>query len=107
MLKETGNSEINKELKTIFKEIENLILSNQNSNKDSLILIKEKIRNFRMKLAYNRRTEDFESRFEWTKYFDESIKKIDELIEKQTHELGIVFGTYEFIKRNVKCNHRK
>jgi len=78
----SGNSNLDDEFKLLIKVVQNAI-DIKNINKDALIFEKERLMNFRMKLAYHKATEFIETKYGWNEIFDEMINDIEQRIKKE------------------------
>jgi hypothetical protein len=78
----TGNAKIDKEFRLLIKVVKEAS-SRPNINKDALKFEKDRINDFRMKLAYNKGTEFIETKYGWDKVFDSVINSIDKRIKNE------------------------
>jgi len=75
-MKDCGIPDIDKERKEVIENARQIIQSSKTSKKDAENA-KNRIVDFRMKLAYNRGTEALEGNFGWTPVFDELINELE------------------------------
>lgn len=76
-MKDCGIPDIDKERKHIIENARQIIQSSSKTSKEDAENIKNKIVDFRMKLAYTRGTEALEGNFGWTTVFDDLIKELE------------------------------
>lgn len=75
-MKRCGIPEIDKENKALIKEAKQVVFNNEDAKE-----MTQKIKDFRMKLAYNKATESLESNFGWTKIYDTLIENLSKNIK--------------------------
>jgi len=78
-IKKSGKPQIDNEFLLLTKVVRKAIRLN-NINAEALLYEKQRLIDYRMKLAYNKGTEMFESIFGWSEVFDDLIKEIDDRI---------------------------
>ncbi|NJN28798.1 MAG: hypothetical protein HC819_23880 [Cyclobacteriaceae bacterium] len=76
-MKDCEITDIDKERKEVVEYARKIIHSSSKTSKEDAENAKNKIVDFRMKLAYNRGTEALEGNFEWTPVFDDLIKELE------------------------------
>jgi len=75
-INDSGNSSVDNEFRLLIKAVKEAIKPNDYSLK-ALNFEKERIVNFRYKLAYNKGTEHYEVKYEWNKIMDKLIEEIN------------------------------
>lgn len=70
-MRRCGIQEIDKENKALIKEAKAVVLKREDTKS-----ILQKIKDFRMKLAYNKATESLESNFGWTNIYEDLIENL-------------------------------
>ena len=78
-MKDCGITDIDKERKEVFEYARQIIHDSSKTTKENAENAKNKILDFRMKLAYNRGTEALEGNFGWTRVFDDLIKELESI----------------------------
>ncbi len=80
-MKNSENTSVDKDRELIVSQIRQMISYFKSGhfigNKNQVISLQKRLLDFRMNLAYNRGTESFESKFEWTSSFDNLNKELD------------------------------
>ena len=79
---ESGNSPIDNEFKLLIKAVSEAIKP-KDYPKKALNFEKERITNFRYKLAYNRGTEHYEAKYEWRQILDKLVQEIDRRMKNE------------------------
>ena len=79
---ESGNSPIDNEFKLLIKAVSEAIKP-KDYPKKALNFEKERITNFRYKLACNRGTEHYEAKYEWGQILDKLVQEIDRRMKKE------------------------
>lgn len=78
----TGNQKIDREFMLLMKVVKDAI-AGKSLNRDALNFEKQRIIDFRMKLACNKGTEMIETKFGWDKVFDSLINEIREQMDNE------------------------
>jgi hypothetical protein len=80
-MKNSENKSVDKEREQIVDQIRQLISKFKSGHfigsKNQIISLQKSLLDFRMKLAYNKGTESFESKFGWSSSFDSLNKELD------------------------------
>ena len=79
---ESGNSQIDNEFKLLIKAVKDAIKPNEYPI-IALNFEKERIMEFRHKLAYNKGTEHYESKYGWNGIMDELLEEINERMNNE------------------------
>jgi len=79
---ESGNRPIDNEFKLLVKAVEDAIKPNDYPI-NALNFEKERILNFRYKLAYNKGTEHYEGKYGWNQVLDKLVEEIDGRIDNE------------------------
>jgi len=84
-MKNSENKTIDIERDLITNQIREAIAEFKSGNfildRDRIMILKKTLFDFRMMLAYNRATESFESKFDWTESFNELNENLDLILK--------------------------